>query len=273
MSKIWYSHCSPIVMVLVLISDDCCLDPCHKNWVLRNIKIRYSVSNCHGPCNWSPMAVVWIHATRIESWRISNIRYSHCSPIFMVLVLISDGCCLDPCHKNWVLGNVKKFDTVFPIVMVLVIDLRWLLFGSKPQELGLGECQKFDTVTVPRLSWSLYWYPMAVVCILATRIGSWGMSKIRYSVPRLSWFVHWSLMAVVCILATRIGSWGMSKIRYCVPRLSWSLYWSPSNKRTYTALTLLFSRITYLHHFNTTVLLLLLCFFFQLNQHLRRIID
>ena len=114
MSKIRYSHCSPIVMVHVLISDGCCLYPSHKNWVLGNVK-----------------------------------NSLQCSPIVMVRAFISDGCCLYPSHKNWVLGNVKNSILCSPIVMVFVIDLRWLLSGSKPQELGLGECQKFDTVTVP----------------------------------------------------------------------------------------------------------------------------
>ena len=47
------------------------------------------------------------------------------------------------------LGECKKFDTVLPDCHGPCIDLRRLLSGSMPQELSLGECQKFDTVTVP----------------------------------------------------------------------------------------------------------------------------
>ena len=96
------------------------------------------------------MAVVWIHATRIGSWGMSKIRYSHCrqSPIVMVLVSISDGCCLDSCHKNWVLGNIKNLIQCSPIVMVLVL----ISDGC-----CLNPCHK---------NWVL---------------DSWGMSKIRYS--------------------------------------------------------------------------------------------
>ena len=47
-------------------------------------------------------------------------------------------------HRD--LADVKNSTQSSQIVMVLCIDLRWLLSGSKPQELGFEEYQKIDAV-------------------------------------------------------------------------------------------------------------------------------